>query len=97
MKQSHHITIKEAFSDYITDELRHEIRKTFIRELERRVETEFTTKQKQDLIIKEIVITGKIMFASSAIEDFLDSSGHDDLWNDDAEYRGSSDIEDDFS
>jgi len=37
------------------------------------------------------------MFASSAIEDFLDSSGHDDLWNDDAEYRGSSDIEDDFS
>lgn len=89
----HRITLNQSYGDDFTDELKDEIRKEVLREIERRSELDLTSKQKADIVVTDIVIKAKAMFAKHATDDYLQSSRHQDLWDDDVEYK-SSDLDD---
>lgn len=89
----HRITLNQSYGDDFTDELKDEIRKEVLREIERRSDLDLTSKQKADIVVTDIVIKAKAMFAKHATDDYLKSSTTQDLWDDDVEYK-SSDLDD---
>ena len=89
----HKITIHGNYRDEIHDELFTELRKAFIREVEERMEVDLTSKEKEDLLVEDIVIRGRVVFASKelqSIEQALKSTSGQDLWDDDTPYESGS-------
>jgi len=87
----HRITLADKYGDEFSPELKNLIRKAFIRELELRLETDLTPKARADIVVEDLTIRGRVVFASKAVETFMDSSGHEDLWDDEKEYKSNSD------
>jgi hypothetical protein len=89
----HRVTIHTGYKDEIHDALYYELQKAFVRELEKRTEIDLTSKDRADIIVEDIVIRGKVVFASKqleSVEKALRSSSHQDLWDDDTPYESLS-------
>ena len=89
----HKITLYTDYKNQIHDALYTELRKAFIREVEQRMEWDMTRSEKDDLIVEDIVIRGRVVFASKELETVqkaLRSSSHQDLFDDDTPYESGS-------